>query len=557
MNPDRTDGVGDATSMEPHRKGDLIEAIVVAELKDRDVPVSIPFGDNERYDLLVEAPSGRFLRIQVKSGRLSNGTIQFDGQSQRTNTTGTFYDTYEDDVDYFVVYCVELESMYLVPEEEVNTSKYLRVEPPRIDHPNINWATDYAFDRRWPPDDDHENEVSDGDLTPPRRGDATEARVIAELLRREIPVSVPPTDNERYDLLAGTPAGEFLRIQVKTGWIDDGALDFRTFSVHTNSQGNVHKPYDGDIDYFLVYVPDIDELYLIGEDEFNTSISPRIDPPDRVLRYTTWAEDYQFDRRWPPGGGPGPSPPRRHVSEKGIRKAVIEKLRRLDATFLRPLQDNDSYDILADLSEGRIITLAVRTAQLQDGRLFFHADEEEPPDAYLLYCRDLDRVYAIANHAFDTSVSLRVDEPKEVRRATRWAEDFELERNWPPRRVFSRKSPIGAVIEALETTGAEVAIPTDRDVPYDLLARPSSGEFLRVAVEPGWVWNGRVRLKPDAKAGIDAFVLHCRDLEASYLVCADGFDASISLRVDPADHDDGTINRAEDYRVSERWTDSG
>ena len=48
--------------METHRKGDLTEAIVIAELTKREIPVSIPFGDNERYDIVVETPRGGLLR---------------------------------------------------------------------------------------------------------------------------------------------------------------------------------------------------------------------------------------------------------------------------------------------------------------------------------------------------------------------------------------------------------------------------------------------------------------------------------------------------------------
>lgn len=34
--------------MDSHEKGDLTEAIIIAELKRRSIPVSLPFGDNER-----------------------------------------------------------------------------------------------------------------------------------------------------------------------------------------------------------------------------------------------------------------------------------------------------------------------------------------------------------------------------------------------------------------------------------------------------------------------------------------------------------------------------
>jgi len=62
--------------MDSHKKGDLTEAAVLTELKRRDVPVSIPFGDNERYDFVVETPDTQFLRAQIKTGWSRDGVIK-------------------------------------------------------------------------------------------------------------------------------------------------------------------------------------------------------------------------------------------------------------------------------------------------------------------------------------------------------------------------------------------------------------------------------------------------------------------------------------------------
>lgn len=136
--------------MEPHRKGDLTEAIVVAELKRRGVPVSRPVGDNERYDLVAESAE-RLWRLQVKPGNLSDGVVRFRGFSQHTNAEGNTYKPYDDDIDYFLVYCHELETVYLVPEELVGHKMQLRVEEPNQRDRRINWAEEYAFDDNWPP----------------------------------------------------------------------------------------------------------------------------------------------------------------------------------------------------------------------------------------------------------------------------------------------------------------------------------------------------------------------------------------------------------------------
>jgi hypothetical protein len=47
--------------------------------------VSIPFGTNQRYDLIVDL-GDRLVRVQCKTGRLRDGTIKFATQTVRVNT---------------------------------------------------------------------------------------------------------------------------------------------------------------------------------------------------------------------------------------------------------------------------------------------------------------------------------------------------------------------------------------------------------------------------------------------------------------------------------------
>lgn len=139
--------------MESQRKGDLTEAIVIAELVKRDVPVSTPFGNNERYDLAVESPTGSLLRTQVKTGWFDGETIRVKGHSQHTNSTGNTYKRYDsDDVDCFLAYCHELETMYWIEESAFGSSIHLRVEEPEQVKSSINWAEEYEFDANWPPE---------------------------------------------------------------------------------------------------------------------------------------------------------------------------------------------------------------------------------------------------------------------------------------------------------------------------------------------------------------------------------------------------------------------
>jgi hypothetical protein len=47
-------------------KGDASEVILMGELLIRGYSVSVPFGHNNKYDLVVEGRSGKLYRVQVK-----------------------------------------------------------------------------------------------------------------------------------------------------------------------------------------------------------------------------------------------------------------------------------------------------------------------------------------------------------------------------------------------------------------------------------------------------------------------------------------------------------
>jgi len=138
--------------MQPHERGDATEAMVIAMLKERLIPVAIPFSDNQRYDVVVQTPESRFLRMQIKTGRVRDGKIHFHGKSQHTNASGNTYQRYDGDVDYFLVYTPELDSLHAVGEHKFDSCIRLRVDEPKQADSSINWAEAYEFDERWPLD---------------------------------------------------------------------------------------------------------------------------------------------------------------------------------------------------------------------------------------------------------------------------------------------------------------------------------------------------------------------------------------------------------------------
>lgn len=263
--------------MDSHLRGDATEAIVIAELKRRAIPVSSPVGDNERYDILVETPDDRIFRVQIKTGRLTDGKIDFHTRSQHTNSAGNTYEKYEGDVDYFFVYTPELESIHVVGEWEFDSSMKLRVEEPEQVHHTINWAEEYAFDERWPPRRDERETMA---------RDRTVDAVVSDLKTHDRPVA-RSLNLDSCDILVESSDGELHRIAVEPGWVRDGCVTFEPKS-------SIHRDR---LDWFAVPSADTETVYLVSTDEFDRSISLRVEDDVQDRPHINWAEEYELSSR--------------------------------------------------------------------------------------------------------------------------------------------------------------------------------------------------------------------------------------------------------------------
>jgi hypothetical protein len=105
------------------------EGAILSHLVRRGYAVLLPFGVNQRYDMVLVV-DGEFVRVQCKTGRLRDGVLEFAPRSTRSNRRGVFYRGYRGEADLFLVYCRELDRIYAVPVDEAPTSQmFLRVEP--------------------------------------------------------------------------------------------------------------------------------------------------------------------------------------------------------------------------------------------------------------------------------------------------------------------------------------------------------------------------------------------------------------------------------------------
>lgn len=126
--------------------GDETEARVLTELVSNGFSVSVPFGDNDKYDLIVD-DDGQLYRIQCKTAwQTKTGTIRFNTHSQTTRDGEYHERTYHDSVDALIVRYPRTDQLYWVDVDETPAQKMELRFTAEIDHPSINWAEDYAFD---------------------------------------------------------------------------------------------------------------------------------------------------------------------------------------------------------------------------------------------------------------------------------------------------------------------------------------------------------------------------------------------------------------------------
>jgi hypothetical protein len=136
-------------------KGNIAEAVFTAECLKKGWSVSIPFGDNCRYDAILDRGDG-LERIQIKSSTFNTerGVIRAATRRIYNNQTkGSICNTYtKEEIDAFVIYSPELDKLYYVPISEQDGKKYLNLRVTASSkkavtpkNPSIRWSKDYEL----------------------------------------------------------------------------------------------------------------------------------------------------------------------------------------------------------------------------------------------------------------------------------------------------------------------------------------------------------------------------------------------------------------------------
>jgi PD-(D/E)XK endonuclease len=92
--------------------GERTEGMLLAKFLQKGWVVLIPFGDNQRYDFVIDRGHG-FERIQAKTGRLVGETIQFNACSSQCHRQKGSRD-YKGQCEYFAVYVPQLDKCFII-----------------------------------------------------------------------------------------------------------------------------------------------------------------------------------------------------------------------------------------------------------------------------------------------------------------------------------------------------------------------------------------------------------------------------------------------------------
>ena len=135
--------------MNTKRIGNIGEAKVLCKFVELGIPVYIPFGDNEKADLIADF-NGKLNKIQIKtSQKAEDGKMIFDLTSStlhRKNGEKHIYTNNE--IDYFACYNIARDKIFLVNINDApNTAITIRYEKSKNNQTQgIKFEQEYLID---------------------------------------------------------------------------------------------------------------------------------------------------------------------------------------------------------------------------------------------------------------------------------------------------------------------------------------------------------------------------------------------------------------------------
>jgi hypothetical protein len=134
--------------MTPGRRGAIAETAVALAALRAGFDVYRPIAEGGRFDLVLSRGQ-EVLRVQCKSGRLSDGTVIARVESVRRSSGGVLRRPYTaQEVDAVAIHCHDLDEAYLLPIAILagRSEVRLRLTPPKNNQAKrVRWAAQYRL----------------------------------------------------------------------------------------------------------------------------------------------------------------------------------------------------------------------------------------------------------------------------------------------------------------------------------------------------------------------------------------------------------------------------
>jgi len=125
-------------------QGEITELRFYLKAFEEGFVVSKPFGDNQRYDFIVDK-NGKLSRVQIKSVGVQD---KYDrGGKYRINASfgaSRKYSYSSNEIDILVVYIIPMEVWYIIPVNEISNIKTLGFRPHKSSRARLE-----VFKDRW------------------------------------------------------------------------------------------------------------------------------------------------------------------------------------------------------------------------------------------------------------------------------------------------------------------------------------------------------------------------------------------------------------------------
>jgi hypothetical protein len=127
--------------------GNEAEGIVLSHYIKAGLRVCIPFGTGGPYDLAVDIGK-RIVKVQVKTAIYENGCIRCKTRRRNASYPRTMRRYEESEVDYFAIYCPQLDELFGIPFRDAKVTASLRIEPTgNKQERGVRWAKDYSWEK--------------------------------------------------------------------------------------------------------------------------------------------------------------------------------------------------------------------------------------------------------------------------------------------------------------------------------------------------------------------------------------------------------------------------